>query len=199
MNCKTSIIAISAALAVCCAFAQRPARRQGGGDHPSRGQRSEGGYNRHSAATGTSKGTIVDDEARRLIAAYRRDPSESNRATLEKLIRSNCDKEIARRKAELEDLRKGTADESKIKEAEEEVKRLTASRDIRVERIMARITEEKSDPEANGKSGDLPNGRHMRSGGNGGRHRPQGGQRTRSGGNGGGRFRHRTPNSHDGK
>ena len=44
----------------------------------------------------------LNEETRALINAYRRDPSEANRKALEKQVRANYDKVIARKKAKLE-------------------------------------------------------------------------------------------------
>ena len=48
----------------------------------------------------------LDEETKRLIAAYRRDPSDANRAALRKKIADNYDKIVERKKAKLEDLKR---------------------------------------------------------------------------------------------
>lgn len=48
----------------------------------------------------------LDDETRRLIAAYRRNPSGENFEALKKQVEKNYDKVLGRKKAKLEELKK---------------------------------------------------------------------------------------------
>ncbi|MBQ3810632.1 MAG: hypothetical protein II839_07420, partial [Kiritimatiellae bacterium] len=48
----------------------------------------------------------LDEETKRLIAAFRRNPTEENRAALRAKVAANYDAVLARKKAKLEDLKK---------------------------------------------------------------------------------------------
>ena len=60
----------------------------------------------------------LNEETRRLISEYRRNPSEENRAALRKQIEKNYDAVIARKKAKLEELKKTARHDFKIREME---------------------------------------------------------------------------------
>lgn len=47
----------------------------------------------------------LNEETKRAIAAYRRDPSDENRAALRKQVERNYDAVLARKKVKLEDLK----------------------------------------------------------------------------------------------
>ena len=90
----------------------------------------------------------LDEETKSLIAAYRRDPSEANRAALEKKVRANYDAVIARKQAKLEELRKTAKHESKIREMEEIVREVIADKESRVAQSMRRFTDPRLRPGA---------------------------------------------------
>lgn len=48
----------------------------------------------------------LNEETKRLIAAYRRDPSQANYAALKKQVERNYDAVVARKKAKLEELKR---------------------------------------------------------------------------------------------
>ena len=58
----------------------------------------------------------LDEETRRLIANYRRDPNEANKAALKNKIARNYDVVVARKKAKLEELKRTARHKSKIDE-----------------------------------------------------------------------------------
>ena len=62
----------------------------------------------------------LDEETKRLIAAFRRDPSDANRAALRAKVAANYDAVVARKVAKLEDLRKTAKHQSKVDEMQQE-------------------------------------------------------------------------------
>ena len=58
----------------------------------------------------------LNDETKRLIAAYRRDPSDANRAALRRQVAANYDAVVARKKAKLDELKRSAKHQSKIDE-----------------------------------------------------------------------------------
>ena len=143
MNTKLKSAAIaaftlSAAFAAASAFAERPPRRA-----PADGPK----LYRYSKTVEKERPQL-DEETKTLIAAYRRDPSEANRAALEKKVRANYDAVIARKQAKLEELRKTAKHESKIKEMEEIVREVIADKESRVAQSMRRFTDPRLRPGA---------------------------------------------------
>ena len=61
----------------------------------------------------------MNEETKRLIKAYRQNPTDENRAALKKQVEINYDNVIARKKAKLEELKRTARHESKIREMEE--------------------------------------------------------------------------------
>ena len=88
----------------------------------------------------------LNEETRALINAYRRDPSEANYKALEKQVRANYDKVIARKKAKLEELRKTAKEQSKVEEMEEIVREVVADKEHRIAQSMARFTDKRLKP-----------------------------------------------------
>ena len=88
----------------------------------------------------------LNEETRRLIAAYRRDPSEANRVALRKQVEINYDKVIARKKAKLEELKRTAKHTSKIREMEEIVEEVIRDRENRIEQSMRRFTDPRLRP-----------------------------------------------------
>ena len=139
MNKLTLTITALASLgAVATAFAERPPRRAPG-DGPK--------LYRFSKTTEKERPEL-DAETKALISAYRRDPSEANRAALEKKVRANYNAVIARKQAKLEELRKTAKHESKIKEMEEIVREVIADKESRVAQSMRRFTDPRLTPGA---------------------------------------------------
>lgn len=83
----------------------------------------------------------LNEETKRLIAAYRRNPSEANRAALEKQVRANYEKVLDRKRAKLEELKRTARHESKVKEMEDIVQEMLRDREHRIAQSMARFTD----------------------------------------------------------
>ena len=83
----------------------------------------------------------LNDETRRLIAAYRRDPGEENRAALKAQIERNYDAVVARKKAKLEELKRTARDRYKVEEMQNIVDEMLRDRDKRVENSLRRFTD----------------------------------------------------------
>ncbi len=99
----------------------------------------------------------LDAETKSLIAAYRKSPTEANRAALEKKVADNYDKVIARKKAKLEELKRTAREASKVKEMQDIVDEMIASRSTRIERTMKRFADPRLRPNARStKDGFLP-------------------------------------------
>ena len=75
----------------------------------------------------------LDEETRRLIAAYRRDPSSANYAALKAKVERNYDAVVARKKAKLEELKRTARDRSKVEEMQIIVDEMLRDREQRVE------------------------------------------------------------------
>ena len=143
MNTKTRFVttALAVTLTGLAAFAARP-------DRPPRRAPAEGAKLHRFSTTVEKERPTLDEETKRLISDYRRDPSEANRAALEKKVRENYDKVIARKKAKLEELKKTARHESKIKEMEVIVREVIADKENRVARSMRRFTDPRLRPGA---------------------------------------------------
>ena len=88
----------------------------------------------------------LDEETKRLIAAYRRDPSDANRAALRKKIADNYDKIVERKKAKLEELKRTARHESKIEEMQIIVDEMLRDRENRIESSLRRFTDPRLRP-----------------------------------------------------
>lgn len=88
----------------------------------------------------------LNEETKRLIAAYRRDPSEANRAALRRQVEINYDKVIERKKAKLEELKQTAKHASKVQEMQEIVDELIQDRENRIEQSMRRFTDPRLRP-----------------------------------------------------
>lgn len=99
----------------------------------------------------------LDDETKRLIAAYRRNPSGENFEALKKQVEKNYDKVLERKKAKLEELKKTARHASKVKEMQDIVCEMVENRDLRVGQTMSRFTDARLRPGArNARDGYLP-------------------------------------------
>lgn len=99
----------------------------------------------------------LNDETKRLIAAYRQNPTEENKAALRRQVEANYDKVIARKKAKLEELKQTARHASKIQEMQEIVDEVIRDRDNRIEQSMRRFTDSRLRPGARqAKDGFLP-------------------------------------------
>ena len=90
----------------------------------------------------------LNEETKRLIKAYRQNPTDENRAALKRQVEINYDNVIARKKAKLEELKRTARHESKIREMEEIVAEVVKDRDNRVEQSMRRFTDPRLRPGA---------------------------------------------------
>ena len=88
----------------------------------------------------------LNEETRRLIAAYRRDPSDANRAALREQVAKNYDAVIARKKAKLEELKRNARHQSKVQEMQDIVDEMIKGRERRIDQTMARFTDGRMRP-----------------------------------------------------
>ncbi|MDO5113922.1 MAG: SUMF1/EgtB/PvdO family nonheme iron enzyme [Planctomycetia bacterium] len=99
----------------------------------------------------------LNEETKRLISAYRRNPSKENLAALRKQVEINYDKVIARKKAKLEELKRTARHPSKVQEMQEIVDEVVQSRESRIEQSMRRFTDPRLRPGSrDAKGGYLP-------------------------------------------
>ena len=96
----------------------------------------------------------LNEETKRLIAAYRRDPSEANRAALKAQVERNYDAVVARKKAKLEELKRTARDRYKVEEMQNIVDEMLRDRDQRVENSMRRFTDSRFRPGLRNRSSD---------------------------------------------
>lgn len=83
----------------------------------------------------------LNEETKRLIAAYRRNPSEANLAALRKQVEANYDQVIERKKTKLEDLKKTARHVSKVQEMQEIVDEMLQNREIRIDQSLRRFSD----------------------------------------------------------
>lgn len=88
----------------------------------------------------------LNQETKDLIAAYRRDPSDANRAALRRQVAANYDAVVARKKAKLEDLKRTAKHRSKVEEMQVIVDEMLRDREQRIEASMARFTDSRFRP-----------------------------------------------------
>ena len=88
----------------------------------------------------------LNQETRDLIAAYRRDPSEANRAALRRQVAKNYDAVVARKKAKLEELKRTARHQSKVDEMQVIVDEMLRDREQRIDASMARFTDSRFRP-----------------------------------------------------
>lgn len=99
----------------------------------------------------------LNEETKRLIAAYRENPTEENRAALRKQVEKNYDNVIARKTAKLEELKQTARHESKILEMQKIVDEVVQDKENRIEQSMRRFTDPRLRPGARqAKDGYLP-------------------------------------------
>ena len=99
----------------------------------------------------------LDKETKRLIAEYRRNPTEANRAALRRQVEKRYDAVVARKKAKLEELKRTARDKSKVDEMQVIVDEMLRDREARIEQSMARFADPRLRPDARtAKDGFLP-------------------------------------------
>lgn len=89
---------------------------------------------------------MLDDVTRGLIAAYRQNPTESNKQALRKQIEINYDKVVAKKKAKLAELKQTAKDQSKIDEMQEIVNEMLRDRENRINQSLSRFTDARLKP-----------------------------------------------------
>lgn len=88
----------------------------------------------------------LDDITKNLIAKYRQNPTEANKAALKQQIAINYDKVVAKKKAKLEELRRTAKDQSKIDEMQDIVNEMLRDRDNRINQSLSRFTDSRLKP-----------------------------------------------------
>lgn len=89
---------------------------------------------------------MLDDVTRGLIAAYRQNPTESNKQALKKQIEINYDKVVAKKKTKLAELKQTAKDQSKIDEMQEIVNEMLRDRENRINQSLSRFTDARLKP-----------------------------------------------------
>ena len=146
MNKLIITLAVSA-LAI-CTFAQE------GGENGSRRRPRERGRMQanpdaklHRFSTTVEKERPqLNQETKDLIAAYRRNQSDENRAALRRQVAKNYDAIVARKKAKLEELKRTAKHQSKVDEMQVIVDEMLRDREQRIEASMARFTDSRFRP-----------------------------------------------------
>ena len=119
---------------------------------PAAGQR----WYRHSSTIEKERPSL-NEETKRLIAAYRQNPTAANYAALRKQVAVNYDKVLARKKAKLEELKQTARHDSKIREMQDIVNEMIRERENRINQTMSRFTDSRLRPGARvAKNGFLP-------------------------------------------
>ena len=99
----------------------------------------------------------LNEETKRLVAAYRQNPTEENKAALRRQAEINYDKVVARKKAKLEELKQTARHASKIQEMQEIVDEMLRDRENRINQTMSRFTDPRLRPDSRqAKNGYLP-------------------------------------------
>lgn len=88
----------------------------------------------------------LDDVTRGLIAAYQKNPSETNRHVLKNQIAINYDKVVARKKAKLEELKRTAREQFKIDEMQVIVDEMIRDRENRINQSLSRFTDPRLKP-----------------------------------------------------
>ena len=124
INLQKVIIAVCAAATVSAGFAAR----------------TEGAKLHRFSTTIEKERPQLNEETKRLIASYRRNPSEANRSALRKQVGINYDKVLDRKKAKLEELKRTARHASKIQEMQEIVDEMVQNREARIDQSMRRFS-----------------------------------------------------------
>ena len=99
----------------------------------------------------------LDEETKRLISEYRRNPTEANRTALRRQVEKRYDAVVARKKAKLEELKRTAKDKSKVEEMQVIVNEMLRDRENRIEQTMRRFADPRLRPGArDAKDGYLP-------------------------------------------
>ena len=88
----------------------------------------------------------LNQETKDLITAYRRNPSDENRAALRRQVAKNYDTIVAHKKAKLEELKRTARHQSKVDEMQVIVDEMLRDREQRIDASMARFTDSRFRP-----------------------------------------------------
>ena len=100
---------------------------------------------------------ILDDETKKLISEYHKNPTDENYNTLREKVEANYDKVLERKKAKLEELKQTAKHSSKVDEMQEIVEEMVLDRENRVNQSMNRFTDSRLRPGSReAKDGFLP-------------------------------------------
>ena len=88
----------------------------------------------------------LNEATKKLIAAYRKNPTEENKAALREQIARNYEAVLDRKKAKLAELRQTARHQSKITEMEEIVAEMERDRENRINQSLARFTDARLKP-----------------------------------------------------
>ena len=91
---------------------------------------------------------VLNDETKRLIAAYRKNPTQANYDALRRQAEINYDKVVERKKAKLEELKKTAKHSSKVEEMQVIVEEMLKDRENRINQTMSRFTDPRLRPNA---------------------------------------------------
>lgn len=90
----------------------------------------------------------LNEETKRLIAVYRRNPTKENYAALRKQAGINYDKVVARKKAKLKELKQTAKHASKVEEMQKIVDEMVQDRTNRINQTMSRFTDSRLRPDS---------------------------------------------------
>ena len=90
----------------------------------------------------------LDEETRRLISEFRRNPTEANRQALRRKVEASYDAVVAKKQAKLEELRRTARDQSQIDEMQVIVDEMLRDRENRVNQTMNRFADPRLRPDA---------------------------------------------------
>ncbi len=118
----------------------------------------------HAGARQFRLSTVIEKErpelnetTKRLIAAWRKEPTEANLAALREQIAANYDRVLARKRAKLEELRQTARHASKVREMQDIVDEMVRDRESRIRQTLRRFTDPRLRPGAcEAKEGWLP-------------------------------------------
>ena len=146
MNKLIITLAVSA-LAICTFAQERGESRRRGRPRERGGMQANPEAKLHRFSTTIEKERPqLNQETKDLIAAYRRNPSEENRAALRRQVAKNYDAVVARKKAKLEELKRTARHQSKVDEMQVIVDEMLRDREQRIKASMARFADSRFRP-----------------------------------------------------
>jgi len=88
----------------------------------------------------------LDEETKRLIAAYRKSPTQANYDALRDKVAKNYDAVVTKKQAKLEELKRDAKHTSKVMEMQEIVDEMLKDRENRINQTMSRFTDARLTP-----------------------------------------------------